>query len=212
MTQELLTGSATGTITGYRGRGINTNPPPSSRGSVEAVIARVFARNLLTCPGTEKERWRESLTKYLVRAHKSDACIDELLSFCTTQGGPEGLDMAIDVLSGTGDLVLKYFWEYLQRDVVNWTPQCDRAYKPNDDYWYILLRAVARADAPEMDKLRHIVCCAGAESRGIREGVVEALRDLRTERAKELLRQFLDSDNDSYIRQVAKEAIDDLES
>jgi hypothetical protein len=212
MTQALLFGSATGTRTSYKGRGINTNPPPSSRGSVEAMITRLLTRQLLSCPGVEKDARREAVTKFLLNVRKSEVCIDELLSTCTTQGGPDGLDTAIDILSGTGELVLKYFWNYLQRDVANWNPDCDRAYKPNDDYWYVLLRAVARTKAEEMEKLQYIMCCANAESRGIREGVVEALRDLRTSLAKDLLRQFAKNDVDHYIRQVAQEALDDLET
>ena len=121
-------------------------------------------------------------------------------------------DLAIDVLSKTGGLILEYAWDCFQQDVRNWRPSSERAYQPNDDYWYVLLRAVGRTNAPDKERFRFISSCANAGSRGIREGVVEGLRDLGTPGARQRLHRFAQEDEDAFIQQIAREALADLES
>ena len=201
----------TGTKTAYVGGSVNSQPPPSSRGSVGVVFLRFMVRNLMSCVPGQKAEWRHRISDYLKKVGNPE-CIDELLSFCTTQGGPDGLDMAIDILSKTENIVVEYAWDYLCRDIAKWTPDSDRAYNPNDDHWYILLRAVGRTNVDAKARFDFIKCCANAESRGIREGVVEGLSDLGTPKAKELLKTLAKHDSDEYIRKIAGEALADLES
>lgn len=201
----------TGTKTAYVGGSVNSQPPPSSRASVGVVFLRFMVRNLMSCGTGERVVWRQRIADFLTKVGNPE-CIDELLSFCTTQGGPDGLDLAIDVLSKTKRVVVEYAWEYLCRDIAKWTPESDRAYNPNDDYWYILLRAVGRTNVDARARFDLIKCCASAESRGIREGVVEGLGDLGTPKAKELLKTFAEHDSDEYIRKIAGETLADLES
>lgn len=212
MNQLLHFGSAMETKTTFKGKSNDANVAQSTRGSVEVLNVRTLTRKLLSCPVADKECWRNRVTNYLLKSQKPDMCIDEVLSFCTTQGGPDGLDVAIDILTGTGDLIVKYAWNFLVTDIINWEPCTERAYKPNDDYWYVLLRAVSRTKTPEEDRFLFIKCCSRAESRGILESVIEGLRDLRTEDAKTMLREFVKEGKDHYIRQLAQDALDDLES
>jgi hypothetical protein len=121
------------------------------------------------------------------------------------------MGLAIDVLSRSGGMILDYTWEFLKRDIANWNAFSDRAYKPNDDYWYVLLRACAKTVSPEADRLRLVVWCMKAQYRGIREGAVEALRDIGTPRAKKLLSMFLE-DKDNLVRRLAREAMEEMES
>lgn len=213
MTQGLLFTSETGTTrTDYDGPRVNTRPPESMRGSVNVVLLRRLMRGLFACPGARKAGYRSLLVEYLSRVRDYEDCIDELLHLCTTEGGPDGLDNAIDILAKTRGLILSYAWGYLQRDIRVWSPASERAYKPSDDYWYVLLRAVGRTLADPKERYRFIASCGNAESRGVREGVVEGLRDLATPAAKDRIRRFAAEDTDSYIRQVAQEALEDLES
>lgn len=213
MTQGLLFSSGTGTTrTDYSSPKLDTRPPESMRGSVNVVLLRRLLRLLFTVHGSHKAAIRSLIVQHLTKVRDSEDCIDELLQLCAAEGGADGLDAAIDILAMTRGLILSYAKEYLLRDAQGWSPDSERAYKPNDDYWYVLLRAVARSQVDASERYRIIVSCGNAESRGMREAVVEALRDLATPSAKGRLRKFVEEDTDSYVRQVAQEALVDLES
>jgi hypothetical protein len=153
------------------------------------------------------------VVRLIRQTSEPERCIDAFIQVCATAGGPTGLDTAIDVLSEIGDRTIRFALDYLLRDLANWEPRAGKSYQPADDYWYVLLRAVARSkDAPESLRFRFISSCSHAASRGIREGVVESLRDLGTTAAKERLRLFADHDQDTFIQQIAREALDELES
>lgn len=213
MTQGLLFTSGTGTTrTEYEGPRLKTRSPESMRGSINVVMLRRVVRLLLGRHCPEKEQLRALIVAYLQKVRDSEECIDELLHVCATEGGPDGLDTAIDILAKTKGLVLEYAWAYLQRDLRNWKADSERAYKPSDDYWYVLLRAVGRTQADPKERYRFITCCANATSRGMREAVVLALCDLGTPAAKDRIRKFATDDADQYVRQAAHEALEDLES
>lgn len=135
MTTGLLFISGTGTRADYTGHGCTARPLASSRTSVGVVLLGHLVRLLLNCPAAQKVARRQRIAGYLTKARNPEPCIDELLLICTTEGGPDGLDTAIDILAQTGELVLDYAWRYLQRDVGNWSGAPERAYRPNDDYW-----------------------------------------------------------------------------
>jgi hypothetical protein len=206
----LRVGSGTNTV--YHGYGASTYLA-SSQNSVSVVLFRRTVRTVFACHANLKAPWKKSIIESLTDARNSapERLIDELLFLCSTEGGPDGLDMAIDILAKTKQLVLDYAWDYLGRDPAKWMPDSIGAKQRNDDYWYILLRAVGRTDADKKDRLRLITLFAGDESRGIRESVVEALGDLRTPEAKKALRR-LKGDADPFIRKIAGEALTDLES
>jgi hypothetical protein len=184
----------------------------SQKGSIAVTLTCHFTRAMVSPQPSHRSFFRDQIIGLLKKARDPERCIDGLLHICTTEGGPHGLDAAIDVLAKTGTLILQYAWDYLQRDIRNWSPNSDRAYQPNDDYWYVLLRAVGRVNVSETERFRFITCCAYADSRGIREGVVEALRDLGTKAAKGRIRRFGQEDQDEFIRKIAHEALDELES
>lgn len=213
MTQGLLFTSGTGTTrTEYEGPTIKTRSPESMRGSINVTLLRRMTRLLFDCHGSQKAPFRALLVTWLSKVRDAEECIDELLHLCASQGGPDGLDTAVDVLAKTKGLILEYAWAYLQRDLRNWRADSERAYKPSDDYWYVLLRAVGRTQADPKERYRFIACCATAASRGMREAVVLALRDLGTPAAQGRIRKFAAEDADPYVRQVAQEALEDLES
>ena len=179
--------------------------------SAETVIFRRLVRSLLSCPGSRRAALRRVVRHALLAAREPFSRIDELLATCTSAGNTDRLDMAVDVLAETGDVVRRYAWDYLIRDVQQWNPYADRAYEPNDDHWYILLRAVARCGAREDARLRFILACSGASGRGILEGVVEALGDLKTKEATGKLHEIADANDDAFIRKLVSDVLDDME-
>lgn len=175
-----------------------------------AVFGRLV-KLLLHCPSQQKGSCRDNIVRFILIAQDPDKYIDELLRLCTDDANPDRLGIAIDVLSQTGDVICDYAWSYFCRDVKAWQQWTERAYEPNDDYWYILLRSVARSQTDANRRLKSIRSCAGASSRGMREAVVEALGDLGTDAAHELLKSIAAHDEDPFVRSLARERLDDLE-
>ncbi len=179
--------------------------------SAETVLFRRLVRSLLSCPGSERATVRGLVTRALLSSREPFSLVDELLATCTSATVTDRLDVAVDVLAKTGAVVYRYAQDYLIRDVQQWNPHSSRAYEPNDDYWYILLRAVARCQGPEDVRLRFIVACSGASRRGICEGVVEALADLGSDEAQVKLREMADTADDPFIQKLAHDVLEDME-
>lgn len=175
------------------------------------AVFRRLVRLLLDSPDEGTEERRAMVVRIIGIAQDPDRYIDELLTICSAHRSVDRLNVAIDILSQTGELVRAYAWAYLRRDIEEWHRLSERAYEPNDDYWYILLRSVARATADDELKCLFIKTCSRAATRGMREAVVEALRDLGADPAKGLLRHLAQSDDDEFIRCAAQDALDDLE-
>jgi hypothetical protein len=180
--------------------------------SARRALFRHMVRLLLSCSPSKKAALRQAVIEHLLRAREPFDYFDELLDACTTSAATDRLDAAIDVLSATGEHLLRFAWSYLIRDVQEWNPYSTRAYRPNDDHWYIILRAVARCRSSEEARFRFISACRSAAQRGITEGVVEALGDLASPDAKEFLGLIAGSHEDPFIRDLASDALAGMES
>lgn len=189
-------------------------PSESQGGSANVVLLRRLGRQLLKSPGAERAWYRSVVVRALRKVPNYGECVDELLHLCATEGRTFGLDTAIDILSETGALLLDYGRLCLKKDLLDLGvgDDTDRAYKPSDDYWYVLLRAVGRTSADVKERYRFIASCADAVSPGIREAVVLALQDLGTPAAAERIRRFMTEDDSPAVRTVAQQAIEDLEN
>lgn len=187
--------------------------PLLTRTSHGLTIFRQLLRRLVQSPGSDRAQLRDEVHRRLMSAPEPRAYISELLNICTAQPGRDGLDTAIDVLSQTENLLLEeYAWDYLVGDMQQSNhPEPDRPYQPNDDYWYVLLRSIARCDAPEDARFRFIAACGSTPSRGLMEGVVEALGDLENAAARSLLQEISSQHDDPFIRDLAREVHDDME-
>lgn len=175
------------------------------------AVFRRLVRLLLDSPGPESAQRRATAVRIIGIAQDPERYIDEVLTICSAHRSVDRLNVAIDILSQTGEMIRAYAWAFLRRDIEEWHRLSQRAYEPNDDYWYILLRSVARAKADNDLKFLFVKMCSGAATRGIREAVVEALGDLGTDPAKSLLRQLATGDEDAFILKAARDALDDLE-
>src|SRR3712207_4052030 len=111
MTQGLLIGSGTSMRVERVGTSFPTSAPvESQRGSVLGTLISHFARVALSKPVANRKVFRSLIIELLGKARDPERCIDRLLQVCTTEGGPDGLDVAIDVLAKTGSLILEYAW------------------------------------------------------------------------------------------------------
>jgi hypothetical protein len=191
--------------------GKGPSPIVHTRTSTGVALFRHLVKSLLAAPASQKAALRKAVVARLLSAREPYSCIEELLDVCSSAASPERLDVAIDALSRTGQLVLRYTWDYFVRDVQQWNPYSARAYQPNDDHWHILLRAVARCAAPEDARLRLIGFCRNAAQRGIMESVIEALGDLGSDQAHEILRNVAGNHDDLFIRKLARDVLADVE-
>ena len=162
-----------------------------------------LVRRMLEARADRWAAWRGQIVDALRAASDEEraCCIDEVLEACINEGGCHGLDGAIDILSALGQPTLDYAWE-----------QGEGATTATADRWFVLLRAVAQAkQVPREARQRFILRHADAPERGIKEGVVEALRDLGTDEAAVRLRAFAE-DKDAFIRRIARESLEDMEA
>lgn len=182
-----------------------------TRTSPELAAFRARVRKLIASSRSERRQAVSSVVSGLNSAARPEFCIAEFLSIITAASTPDRLDMGVDVLSQLGPLIISFSRNYLMNDIQQWGLFSDRAYEPNDDYWYILLRSVARCDSDEKSRLLVIAMCQGAHSRGVMEGVIEALGDLATAGAAALLRDIRENNADALVREMAEEALEDFE-
>ena len=182
-----------------------------TRTSAAAAIFRHLVRSLLSAPSSKKPVLQKMATDRLLDSTEQYAYVDELLDLCAAATENDRLDVGIDVMSATGELVLSYGWACLIRDLQKWSPYSRRAYEPNDDCWYVILRSVARCNAPEEARLRFISACSSASQRGVMEGIVEALGDLAGVGARIVLNRIASHHDDLFVRERAAEVLGDLE-
>lgn len=159
--------------------------------------------------GQLRRRLRNELVEYLRFSLDATKLTNELISWCVSHASPDRSDIAIDILSQLGESFFHFAYQYLINDICSWNYMySQRAYEPNDDYWYILLRSVARLEIDENKRLRLITMCSGASSRGVLEGVLEALSDLGTESAMDHIRPFVNHE-DRFVAELADELLDE---
>ena len=183
----------------------------SGAGDFEGEIGRfkmIFDKHI-KAKGKERSRLRGVLAAYLRYSLQSTELIHALIQHCIELDTPDRLDIAIDVLAVMGNEVYEYANNFLIADVSNWNNlYSDRPYEPSDDYWYILLRSLARSGAEESRKLFLISKCSNANSRGLIEAVVESLGDMETPAAYGMLKPFA-SHLDPFISKLATEILEE---
>jgi len=181
--------------------------PADLRASGENVRLKSILTRHVDAKGQERSELRNVLVEYLQYSPQSTALTHELIEHCIEIPLPSRLDVAIDILSQLQRSIYGYARQFLINDIKNWTHLYpDRAHKPNDDYWYILLRSVAQADIDDKLKLQFISMCSGATSRGVLEGVIEALADVGTPEAKRRLEVLCDH-TDPFLSDLAADAL-----
>lgn len=126
-------------------------------------------------------------------SNEINAAIEKLLA-----SPKEGrIDDAIDILSELGQWLDSFAMDVIRR------PEVD------DDYGYIIIRAIARAkrcrNAPFL-----IDWAAGSTNQSLREAAVGALGDLADPASVDRLRTIAQKDHSKFIRTMAQETLEDL--
>ena len=176
----------------------------------ESCRFRSILKRLLAAKGPERKKLRTAVLSYLQFSPRSDELINELITDCVDSTTEGRLDVAIDVLSQLGPRILRYAQEFLFNDIKTWDRRYpNRAYEPNDEYWYILLRSVGQSHAVPFDKVQFVRMCRTAESRQIVEAVLEALGDIGTTDAVVEIKKLI-AHEDAFISRLAKEISESL--
>jgi len=159
--------------------------------------------------GASRRSLRDVCVSYLKFSPQADRLINELILECTKLKSPDRLDIAIDILQELGDTLYDYAFKFFQYDITQWNHLLPgRTYEPDDDYWYILLRSVARSSIDDSKKLSFVWSSRETSHRGVLEGLVDALGDIGNAAAMEKL-AILSGHEDAFIAQLAQEVLED---
>jgi len=159
----------------------------------------------------ERSDLRNVLVEYIRFSPNASELINVLILSCVSMRCAERLDIGIDVLSQAGQVIANYAYSYLHQDIKQWNKLYPESkYRPDDDFWYILLRSVGRAKCDPNVAICVISACHDEPSRGIAEGVVEALGDLGTIDAKNLLQLIQSTHPDNFIKELATDVLEDF--
>jgi hypothetical protein len=180
-------------------------------------LPRFFAfrdtlRAFLQSPMGMTSQQRAELAQRIRSAPVTAHYIHEVLRQCTARRGGFGLDNGIDLLTELGTQVLPFARDFLRRDGMRWAQKQTIVHHDHDDFWHILLGSLARSGLPENDFIGLIEACGQAGHRGLRDAAVLALYELASPQAQIRLAQFVELDPDPFIRNSARELLEDLES
>lgn len=179
----------------------------------ESEINRFIAilRRHVEARGELRHALRAVLIQYLKFSPHSRRLINDLIETCISLNVVERLEVAIDILSSLGSTFQEFVSEYLQNDIRQFSRLFpNRTFRPNDDYWYVMLRALGRCQGRKDRSLAIISVCQDEPSRGVAEGVVEALGDLGTSEAIAVLQNMATTHQDQFIRSLATDILQDL--
>ncbi len=164
---------------------------------------------LLRSPYEERAERRRELAGQIHGEATPALFLNDVLRQCSTAGGPDGLDVGIDLLSGFDSDLLDVYCNIVSTDRSRWALRLP-ARHVYDYVLYILLRALARTSLPPETILAALQDCLLAGTDSIREAATHALGDLGGAAAKELLAQAASQDKDPHVRESAREALEDL--
>ena len=175
----------------------------------DQVLIQETFREHAACGGRRHHELRSELVRLVSTSYDRDAAIDTVIHLAVDSSADGRLDLGIDILSNLGAELYDYALTYRRQDVKRATStETAKAYQPNEDYWYILLRAVAQSSVSDDDKLQLVRSCQQGSTPGILEAVVESLGDIWTEGARQVLRGLTRNPNSS-IADLAQTVLDD---
>ncbi len=178
-----------------------------------ARFESILKRHVLA-QSVERAKLRQVLVQYVKFSPNASDLINSLILSCISMKCPERLDIAIDILSQLDHVIVSYANNYLDRDMKQWKklyPYEDKKFRPNDDFWFVLLRSVGKSKAKSLLALRVISACQDETSRGVAEAVVEALGDLGTSEARSILAATQQSHPDPFVKELAAEILEGLD-
>jgi hypothetical protein len=97
-----------------------------------------------------------------------------------------------------------------QTDIAQWSKLYpERKFVPNQDYWYVLLRAVGKCGGDPSRSVSILSVCQDSALRVVAEAVVEGLGDIGNQESLALLRNIQSTHSDEFIRKLAENVLED---
>ena len=194
------------------------DPPMETRGfSVDLGLFRRLVRVLIIAPRRDRAEIAAKVVKHVRESRRPLECLKHLLFECAADGGTDGLDIAVDVLARVGHAVLVTADRFLKIDLARWEKLNLHRHSVNDDVWYALIRGIARADLPGMQKMMAMTQMLRTTTpSSVIEAVAHALGDLAC--AEPRMRQFvravlnhLANHASPAVRETTAEVLRDME-
>jgi len=144
--------------------------------------------------GRQREVVRSAIVKKIVASDAPDEYIQTVIDTLLSSGRPGRLDDAIDILAETGRVLPQFILETLAQQ---------QGTEADEDYWYVLIRAVGKSKLPSARMLIQLLWSRSPEA------AVEALRDMGDDDSIKRLRAIATSEPSEFIRQMAAEFIEE---
>jgi hypothetical protein len=197
-------------------RQVNTRPMETRGDSVDLVLFRRLVHQLIRAPRRDRAAMLAKVVSHIRASRYPLECVNHLLFECAANGGSDGLDIAIDVLSQTGWIAHAAADRFHVRDAARLNNEAEPRYSVNDDAWYALLRGLCRSNVPPVQKLVAVVRIVYATAPGAKEAAAHALGDLAyhhpdCKRAARMMLEHLANDASSSVRTTAAEVLNDME-
>jgi hypothetical protein len=184
--------------------------------SVNLVLFRRLVHQLIRAPRRDRAGMLAKVVSNIQASRYPLDCVNHLLFECAANGGPDGLDIAIDVLSQVGRVALATADRFFKADAARLNNEADPRHSVNDDAWYALLRGLCRSNVPPAQKLIAVVQIAFPKTPDVKEAAAHALGDLAFHNPsfKHVVRGLLErlaKDASSSVRATAAEVLNDME-
>ena len=218
---EAMTMTAVDTRTPYRtcptAAHVPRTPTAAGGNPSDMVAFRPLVRNLIRAPHRDRDRARAAVVAQLNASRDPGPALTELLFECADRGGPDGLDLATDIIAQVGPAATVYARLLLSVDGPRWQP-ADLRRRVSDNVWYALLRGVCRSSADPVSKLAVIVPAMFKGTVSIREAAAHAAGDFADrdsdfrDVADIMLKHVRTEDESADVRRTAAEVLADMES
>ena len=196
----------------YQGARLTTTVSTSQTGSPSLTLFRRSLHALICSPHRVRANQRTVVIERLRMARDPMGYVNTLLEVCVTEGGPDGLDIAIDVLSNFPEHTLQYAREFWRLDKGRMEKLHDiPRHDLNDDVWYVLLRAVGTSVMGDFQKTQMLLYCAFDGPESVREASIHALGDMGGAHAIRLLRKLRNAETHASVKETIAQVLDDLE-
>jgi hypothetical protein len=179
----------------------------------EIAVLKALMQNYEACNSRNAVRVREYVREWVLLSDNPFSLITEIIQNSLELECPEKYDIGIDILSTLEPFIQMYGEAYLAitapRGLGNVSIQKHNliAYRPNPEYWYVLLRALGRCTACKGRSLRIISACQDCEIQVIAEAVVEALGDLDIPEAKKTIQHIIGTSSNEFIKKLANQIL-----
>ncbi len=191
--------------------------PMETRGvSVDVVLFRRLVRELILAPRRERATASVKAVNHIRASRYPLDCVNHLLFECAANGGSDGLDIAIDVLSQIGWVALAAADRFLKADAARLDKGSGSRYSVNDDAWYALLRGICRSNLPWVQKLVAVLRMVARATPSGKEAAAHALGDLAHHEPKskpviEVLLKNLAKETSPSVGETVAEVLRDME-